>query len=137
MDSSTHPVAPHGTEASMGRSQDLDLGQISSCPSTETIVESPATDLPDGDPLEAADEFKRSASMSLSHSSPSQGFPRALSHVSSMSSLSARSTTSSRPSEGGISVKKRGFMRPQATTFAESAKNRESVMSLGSIAHLQ
>jgi hypothetical protein len=28
-------------------------------------------------------------------------------------------------------------MRPQATSFAESAKNRESVMSLGSIAHLQ
>lgn len=28
-------------------------------------------------------------------------------------------------------------MRPQATIFAESAKNRESVMSLGTIAHLQ
>jgi hypothetical protein len=28
-------------------------------------------------------------------------------------------------------------MRPQATIFSESAKNRESVMSLGSIAHLQ
>ena len=28
-------------------------------------------------------------------------------------------------------------MRPQATLFSESAKNRESVMSLGSIAHLQ
>lgn len=28
-------------------------------------------------------------------------------------------------------------MRPQATFVAESAKNRESVMSLGSIAHLQ
>ena len=133
MDSS---VALHDAETSVGRSQDLDHGQIPSCPSTETIVESPATDLPNGDPLEA-DEFKRSASTSLSHSSPSQGFPRALSHVSSMSSLSARSTTSSRLSEGGISVKKRGFMRPQATSFAESAKNRESVMSLGSIAHLQ
>jgi hypothetical protein len=56
---------------------------------------------------------------------------------SSISSSSEPSTSSSRVSEGGISVRKRGYMRPQATIFAESAKNRESVMSLGSIAHLQ
>ena len=28
-------------------------------------------------------------------------------------------------------------MRPQGTNFADSAKNRDSVMSLGSIAHMQ
>ena len=28
-------------------------------------------------------------------------------------------------------------MRPQGTAFAESARNRDSVMSLGSIAHMQ
>lgn len=33
--------------------------------------------------------------------------------------------------------KRRGYTRPQATNFAQSAKNRESVQSLGSIAHLQ
>lgn len=34
-------------------------------------------------------------------------------------------------------VKRRGYMRPQGTNFADSAKNRDSVMSLGSIAHMQ
>ena len=34
-------------------------------------------------------------------------------------------------------VKRRGYMRPQGTNFAASAKNRDSVMSLGSIAHMQ
>lgn len=33
--------------------------------------------------------------------------------------------------------RKRGFMRPQGTDFAASARSRESVLSLGSIAHLQ
>ena len=35
------------------------------------------------------------------------------------------------------SSRRRGYVRPQGATFAPSAKNRESVMSLGSIAHLQ
>lgn len=33
--------------------------------------------------------------------------------------------------------RRRGYVRPQATDFAASAKSRESVMNLGSIAHLQ
>lgn len=33
--------------------------------------------------------------------------------------------------------RRRGYMRPQGTDFADSARSRESVMSLGSIAHLQ
>lgn len=33
--------------------------------------------------------------------------------------------------------KRRGFTRPQGTGFAASAKSRESVLSLGSIAHIQ
>lgn len=57
--------------------------------------------------------------------------------ASSTSSVSGQSTSSSRLSDSGFSVRKRGYMRPQATIFSESAKNRESVMSLGSIAHLQ
>jgi len=35
------------------------------------------------------------------------------------------------------SSRRRGFMRPQGTDFAPSARARESVLSLGSIAHLQ
>src|SRR5262249_42197940 len=46
-------------------------------------------------------------------------------------------STCSRQSDGGSSARRRGYMRPQATLFAESAKHRESVMSLGTIAHLQ
>src|SRR5437879_3118810 len=33
--------------------------------------------------------------------------------------------------------RRRGFMRPQGTEFSTSARSRESVMALGSIAHLQ
>ncbi|KAJ6782996.1 hypothetical protein PWT90_09751 [Aphanocladium album] len=48
------------------------------------------------------------------------------SHISRRSTHSADSKT-----------RRRGYMRPQATDFAASARSRESVMSLGSIAHLQ
>ncbi|KAK0618575.1 hypothetical protein B0T17DRAFT_461200, partial [Bombardia bombarda] len=37
----------------------------------------------------------------------------------------------------GRPSRRRGFMRPQGTDFAASARSRESVLSLGSIAHLQ
>ncbi|KAJ9157220.1 KAR9-domain-containing protein [Pleurostoma richardsiae] len=49
-------------------------------------------------------------------------------------------TTSSRQSTGSIersSSRRRGYMRPQGTDFAASARSRESVLSLGSIVHLQ
>ncbi|KAH6691603.1 hypothetical protein F5X68DRAFT_66437 [Plectosphaerella plurivora] len=36
-----------------------------------------------------------------------------------------------------VASRRRGYMRPQGTTFAASAQSRESVLSLGSIAHLQ
>ncbi|EGR52671.1 uncharacterized protein TRIREDRAFT_73580 [Trichoderma reesei QM6a] len=58
--------------------------------------------------------------------------------------LSAASTTSQGSSTDAASrdssssrTRRRGYMRPQGTDFAASAKSRESVMSLGSIAHLQ
>lgn len=58
--------------------------------------------------------------------------------------LNLLSTTNVRHSTGNFGVaerpngqKKRGFMRPQGTDFATSARSRESVLSLGSIAHLQ
>ncbi|KAK4673306.1 hypothetical protein QC763_110740 [Podospora pseudopauciseta] len=41
------------------------------------------------------------------------------------------------PSGSRSSSRRRGYMRPQGTDFAASARARESVLSLGSIAHLQ
>ncbi|KAF2205057.1 hypothetical protein GQ43DRAFT_437386 [Delitschia confertaspora ATCC 74209] len=61
---------------------------------------------------------------------------RSVSTASSVSSVSGRSS-SSRLSESGIPGRRRGYMRPEGTQFSESAKNRESVMNLGTIAHLQ
>ena len=45
----------------------------------------------------------------------------------------------SRQSTGSLNAasRRRGYMRPQGTDFAASARHRDSVLSLGSIAHLQ
>ncbi|OTA01300.1 hypothetical protein A9Z42_0016270 [Trichoderma parareesei] len=59
---------------------------------------------------------------------------RMSSRMSTMSTMSYRSDVSGRSSSR---TRRRGYMRPQGTDFAASAKSRESVMSLGSIAHLQ
>ncbi|KAK4540344.1 hypothetical protein LTR36_009301 [Oleoguttula mirabilis] len=56
---------------------------------------------------------------------------------SSVSTLSTRSRQSRLSDGGGNVVRRRGYMRPQGTAFADSARNRDSVMSLGSIAHMQ
>jgi hypothetical protein len=61
---------------------------------------------------------------------------RSVSTASSVSSVSGRSV-SSRLSESGIPGKRRGYMRPEGTQFSQSAKNRDSVQNLGTIAHLQ
>ncbi|KAF1949254.1 hypothetical protein CC80DRAFT_497571 [Byssothecium circinans] len=61
---------------------------------------------------------------------------RSVSTASSVSSVSGRSA-SSRLSDSGIPGRRRGYMRPEGTEFSQSAKNRESVMNLGTIAHLQ
>ncbi|KAK3329541.1 hypothetical protein B0H66DRAFT_29033 [Apodospora peruviana] len=50
-------------------------------------------------------------------------------------STGSLNTVSSR--SGGGASRRRGFMRPHGTDFAASARSRESVLSLGSIAHLQ
>ena len=61
---------------------------------------------------------------------------------SSVGSSASRSSSASYPtrqSMGGLEKPKtrRGYVRPQGTNFAASAQSRESVLSLGSIAHLQ
>ncbi|KAF7504258.1 hypothetical protein GJ744_002516 [Endocarpon pusillum] len=65
---------------------------------------------------------------------------RSFSNVSSLSSNSSRSSARSFSLPSAISStssRRRGYIRPQGVTFAPSAQNRESVLSLGSIAHLQ
>ncbi|KAL4788362.1 hypothetical protein BJX76DRAFT_175546 [Aspergillus varians] len=60
---------------------------------------------------------------------------RTFSTVSSLSTSSGASGDAR--SSVSVSTRRRGYIRPQGAEFAASAKNRESVMSLGSIAHLQ
>lgn len=61
---------------------------------------------------------------------------RSFSAASSASTFSRPSTTS-RSSSASTALRKRGYVRPQGATFSDSARNRDSVLSLGSIAHLQ
>ncbi|KAJ5225822.1 hypothetical protein N7468_007047 [Penicillium chermesinum] len=66
-----------------------------------------------------------------SYSSPDRTF-------SSVSSRSASSVTSAGDrSSVSTSSRRHGYIRPFGAEFAESARHRDSVMSLGSIAHLQ
>lgn len=73
------------------------------------------------------------SAMSLSASSASN--PNRLSVASTITS-SSNTTANGNPVEQRT-AKRRGYMRPQGTDFAASARSRESVLSLGSIAHLQ
>ncbi|KAH6610536.1 hypothetical protein Trco_000556 [Trichoderma cornu-damae] len=61
----------------------------------------------------------------------------AASTISQGSSTDANSRDSLGSELSSRMTRRRGYMRPQGTDFAASAKSRESVMSLGSIAHLQ
>ncbi|KAI9725574.1 MAG: hypothetical protein M1828_003062 [Chrysothrix sp. TS-e1954] len=63
------------------------------------------------------------------------GLERSTSTASSITTLST--TSAANQSAEVFPAKRRGFTRPQATSFATSARNRDSVMSLGTIAHLQ
>ncbi|KAJ5785166.1 uncharacterized protein N7503_010378 [Penicillium pulvis] len=66
-----------------------------------------------------------------SYSSPDRTFSSVSSHsASSATSADARSTVST-------SSRRHGYTRALGAEFAESARHRDSVMSLGSIAHLQ
>jgi hypothetical protein len=78
-------------------------------------------------------------SLSSSVSSPPSISGRSVSASSRISDGAPGSGSGSGSSGSGasLSVRKRGYMRPQATIFSESATKRDSVMNLGSIAHLQ
>ncbi|KKK14199.1 hypothetical protein ARAM_001934 [Aspergillus rambellii] len=79
-----------------------------------------------------------SPSPSISPTPAISSCPSPVRTFSTVSSLSTSSATSGDArSSVSISTRRRGYIRPQGGEFAASAKNRESVMSLGSIAHLQ
>ncbi|KAK3395964.1 hypothetical protein B0T20DRAFT_49400 [Sordaria brevicollis] len=105
------------------------------CESPEALP-SPAVGAP-------AHKFMRcaSATSAISHGSGTTEHSRD-SLASDASSAFSRSSSgtfpiTSRRSDIRSSSKRRGYMRPQGTDFAQSARQRESVLSLGSIAHLQ
>jgi len=62
---------------------------------------------------------------------------RSFSAASSDISTFSRPSTTSRSSSASAALRQRGYVRPQGVAFAASAGNRDSVLSLGSIAHLQ
>lgn len=89
----------------------------------------------------ASPPFTRDSSPSPSLSpspalSPCPPLGRSFSAASSASTFSRQSATS-RSSSASAALRQRGYVRPQGATFAASASNRDSVLSLGSIAHLQ
>ena len=49
----------------------------------------------------------------------------------------SQASVTSRSSSASAAIRQRGYVRPQGVSFAPSAGNRDSVLSLGSIAHLQ
>lgn len=68
-----------------------------------------------------------------------RSFSSAASSESSTYSVSTFShpSATSRSSSASAALRQRGYVRPQGVTFAQSAGKRDSVLSLGSIAHLQ
>ncbi|XWW92278.1 hypothetical protein V2A60_000201 [Cordyceps javanica] len=100
---------------------------LGACPELSRCV-STASSLSHGSATEESSRDSLGSGLNTSrHSSGSYHSRRSdVSHVSRRSTHSADSKT-----------RRRGYMRPQATDFAASARSRESVMSLGSIAHLQ
>ena len=62
---------------------------------------------------------------------------RSFSAASSTTSSYSKQSVASRSSSASAALRQRGYVRPQGVTFAPSAGNRDSVLSLGSIAHLQ
>ncbi|MCJ1309346.1 hypothetical protein MMC25_003005 [Agyrium rufum] len=62
---------------------------------------------------------------------------RCFSTASTVSTVSDRSDRSSTSRTSSVFSRRRGYVRTQGTDFAASAKHRNSVMNLGSIAHLQ
>ncbi|TDZ73195.1 hypothetical protein CTRI78_v001343 [Colletotrichum trifolii] len=85
----------------------------------------------------ATDGGSRESMGSLGSSTYSRQSSSTYSRFSDASFPSPRQSTCGGSSEARSSSRRRGYVRPQGTDFAASARHRESVLSLGSIAHLQ
>ncbi|KAL4869047.1 hypothetical protein BDV12DRAFT_185441 [Aspergillus spectabilis] len=96
-------------------------------------MEDPAEFSPTAPPVRASSPSPSVSPTPAISSCPSPD--RTFSTVSSLSTSSAASGDAR--SSVSVSTRRRGYIRPQGAEFAASARNRESVMSLGSIAHLQ
>ncbi len=81
--------------------------------------------------------FSRQSSGSYSTTTSSLFASSPENRLSMASAITTTTTASSGHPAEQRSSKRRGYMRPQATDFAASARSRESVLSLGSITHLQ
>jgi hypothetical protein len=102
--------------------------------------ESPSPSTSPTPAIGACPELSRCVSTASTTSifSSAMGRESLASSVGSSASRSSSASYTSRQSIGGRErPKRRGYVRPQGTDFAASAKSRESVLSLGSIAHLQ
>ncbi|KAG5926887.1 hypothetical protein E4U42_002827 [Claviceps africana] len=116
-----HVAAIHRSASPDAPPPALAIGGASRCVSTaSTASHGSGTDMSSRHSL-GGELFSR-------HSSGSYQSSR-LSDVSNLSRHSIHSVDSK--------GRRRGYMRPQTTDFAASARSRESVMCLGSIAHLQ
>lgn len=103
---------------------------------------SPSPTAPPRPAIGATRDFTRNVS-TASEGSVFSGRSSTMSRTSENSSVTSVSRSSSanygtRTSMAGLErPKRRGYVRPQGTNFAKSAQSRESVLSLGSIAHIQ
>ncbi|KAK6227106.1 hypothetical protein QIS74_00661 [Colletotrichum tabaci] len=108
---------------------------IGACPELSRCV-STASSVSHGSAPDAASRESLGSVRSSTYSRQSSGTYSRRSDVSLASSQQS-SCSGSRQGGGRSSSRRRGFVRPQGTDFAASARHRESVLSLGSIAHLQ
>lgn len=132
------------------------MATTNSKPETPLLrCESPPPEATPSPAIGAAPPLSRCVSaasfLSYGSSSDATGRDSLGSDASYLSSSSVRSRSSDRTSTSMMSAmsskrssftfdeksKRRGFARPQGTDFAASAKSRESVLSLGSITHIQ
>jgi hypothetical protein len=106
---------------------DLPTPAIGACPELSRCL-STASSLSHGSSTDITSRDSLGSDISSRQSSGSYQFRR-----SDASFASSRQSTCS--SDG--KPRRRGYVRPQGTDFAASARSRESVLSLGSITHLQ
>ncbi|KAI1436732.1 hypothetical protein GGR50DRAFT_649406 [Xylaria sp. CBS 124048] len=111
--------------------------------------DSPSPELTPTRALDPRSSFPRFSTGSVSRTSSTDGSYRESLASEAYSRKSSSSYQSSRTSEVSFAssrqstislekpLKRRGYSRPRGTDFAASARHRDSVLSLGSISHLQ